>query len=163
MFESVTLGYEYMVMAVPASFEVNDRMKQYQISREAILNRSFLDESVPAVDLSLVANEPFLMLKKHHDAYRRSMDICAHAGFEPNIVMSFDQLQTAYNVARSGQTGIIFFRDGLLKYTENTEKLCYYKLGDPLAKRAILLTMKRYPGVGPTVDDFIKYLMLAKK
>lgn len=44
MFESVTLGYEYMVMAVPASFEVNDRMKQYQISREAILNRSFLDE-----------------------------------------------------------------------------------------------------------------------
>ena len=48
--------------------------------------------------------------------------------------MSFDQLQTAYNVARSGQTGIIFFRDGLLKYTENTEKLCYYKLGDPLAK-----------------------------
>ena len=77
--------------------------------------------------------------------------------------MSFDQLQTAYNVARSGQTGIIFFRDGLLKYTENIEKLCYYKLGDPLAKRAILLTMKRYPGVGPTVDDFIKYLMLAKK
>nr|WP_243019614.1 LysR family transcriptional regulator [Clostridium sp. AM30-24] len=163
MFESVTLGYEYMVMAVPASFEVNDRMKQYQISREAILNRSFLDDSVPAVDLSLVAKEPFLMLKKHHDAYRRSMDICAHSGFEPNIVMSFDQLQTAYNVARSGQTGIIFFRDGLLKYTENTEKLCYYKLGDPLAKRAILLTMKRYPGVGPTVDDFIKYLMLAKK
>ena len=50
-------------MAVPASFEVNDRMKQYQISREAILNRSFLDDSVPAVDLSLVAKEPFLMLK----------------------------------------------------------------------------------------------------
>ena len=59
MFESVTLGYEYMVMAVPASFEVNDRMKQYQISREAILNRSFLDDSVPGVDLSLVAKEPF--------------------------------------------------------------------------------------------------------
>ena len=36
------------------------------------------------------------------------MDICAHAGFEPKVIMYFDQLQTAYNVARSGQSGIIF-------------------------------------------------------
>ena len=91
------------------------------------------------------------------------MSICDHAGFEPNAVMYIDQLQTAYNVARSGQTGIIFFRDTLLKYTEKTEKLCYYKIDDPLARRPILLSMKRYPGVGPTVDDFIKYIMLSKK
>ena len=136
MFESVTLGYEYMIMA---------------------------DEAVRAVDLSKVSKEPFLMLKKNQDSYKRSMDICAHAGFEPKVIMYFDQLQTAYNVARSGQSGIIFFRDALLKYTEKTEKLCYYKIGDPLAKRAILLSMKRYPGVGATVDDFIKYILLAKK
>ena len=78
-----------------------------------------------------------MMLKKHHDSYHRGMNICAHAGFEPNIIMFFDQLQTAYNVARSGQAGIVFFRDGILKYTENTERLCCYKLGDPLAKRAM--------------------------
>ena len=121
------------------------------------------DEAVRAVDLSKVSKEPFLMLKKNQDSYKRSMDICAHAGFEPKVIMYFDQLQTAYNVARSGQSGIIFFRDALLKYTEKTEKLCYYKIGDPLAKRAILLSMKRYPGVGATVDDFIKYILLAKK
>lgn len=162
-FECIVLGYEYMVMAIPASFAVNDKLKDYQLSRESILNRSFLEDSVPAADLSLVAGEPFLMLKKHHDSYRRGMSICAHAGFEPNIVMYFDQLQTAYNVARSGQAGIIFFRDAMLKYSEPTEKLCYYKIGDPIAKRAILVTMKRYPGVGPTVDDFIKYILLTKK
>ena len=163
MFESVTLGYEYMIMAVPASFAVNEKLKEFQISRESILERSFLDEAVRAVDLSKVSKEPFLMLKKNQDSYKRSMDICAHAGFEPKVIMYFDQLQTAYNVARSGQSGIIFFRDALLKYTEKTEKLCYYKIGDPLAKRAILLSMKRYPGVGATVDDFIKYILLAKK
>jgi len=163
MFESVTLGYEYMIMEVPASFAVNEKLKEFQISRESILERSFLDEAVRAVDLSKVSKEPFLMLKKNQDSYKRSMDICAHAGFEPKVIMYFDQLQTAYNVARSGQSGIIFFRDALLKYTEKTEKLCYYKIGDPLAKRAILLSMKRYPGVGATVDDFIKYILLAKK
>ena len=107
--------------------------------------------------------ECFVQGAKNQDSYKRSMDICAHAGFEPKVIMYFDQLQTAYNVARSGQSGIIFFRDALLKYTEKTEKLCYYKIGDPLAKRAILLSMKRYPGVGATVDDFIKYILLAKK
>ncbi len=163
MFESVVLGYEYMIMAIPASFTVNEKLKDYRLSRESILSRSFLKDSVPAADLSLVAGEPFLMLKKHHDSYRRGMSICAHAGFEPNIAMSFDQLQTAYNVARSGQTGIIFFRDSMLKYSEPTEKLYYYKIGDPLSKRAILVTMKRYPGVGPTVDDFVKYILLTKK
>ena len=60
------------------------------------------------------------MLKKNQDSYKRSMDICAHAGFEPKVIMYFDQLQTAYNVARSGQSGIIFFRDALLKYTGKT-------------------------------------------
>ena len=30
MFESVTLGYEYMIMAVPASFAVNEKLKEFQ-------------------------------------------------------------------------------------------------------------------------------------
>ena len=107
MFESVTLGYEYMIMAVPASFAVNEKLKEFQISRESILERSFLDEAVRAVDLSKVSKEPFLMLKKNQDSYKRSMDICAHAGFEPKA-HDFDQLQTAYNVARERQSGIIF-------------------------------------------------------
>ena len=64
---------------------------------------------------------------------------------------------------RGADSPVSSFRDALLKYIEKTEKLCYYKIGDPLAKRAILLSMKRYPGVGATVDDFIKYILLAKK
>ena len=40
MFESVTLGYEYMIMAVPASFAVNEKLKEFQISRESILEFS---------------------------------------------------------------------------------------------------------------------------
>ena len=163
MFECVVLGYEYMIMAIPALFAVNKKLERYQISRESVLDRSFLDKSVPPVDLSMVAEEPFLTLKKNQDSYKRCMDICAHAGFEPNVTMYFDQLQTAYNVARSGQAGIVFFRDELLKYSEKTKRLCYYKIGDPLAKREVFLTMKRYPGVGKTVEDFIKYMMLVKK
>lgn len=161
-FETITLGYEYMVMAVPSSFEINQRLEPYQISRGQILDRDFLAAEVPAVDLKLVADQPFLMLKKNQDSYRRSMDICAHAGFEPTVALYLDQLLTAYNVARNGQSGIIFFRDTILKYTEETDRLKYYKLGDPLARREIRLSLKRFPGPTDTVDDFIKYILLSK-
>lgn len=162
VFESITLGYEYIIMAVPSSFEINKLLEPYQISREKILDRSFLDEEIPAVDLTLVAGEPFLMLKKNQDSYRRSMDICAHAGFEPKVVLHLDQLLTAYNVARNSQSGIVFFRDTILKYTEKTDRLKYYKLGDPLAKREIRISVKRFPGQSKAVDDFIKYVMLSQ-
>lgn len=162
MFESITLGYEYMVMAVPSSFEINRQLEPYEVSREKVLDRSFLEEDVPAVDLKLVAKEPFLMLKKNQDSYRRSLEICAHAGFEPRVTLQLDQLMTAYNVARNGQSGIIFFRDTLLKYTEKTDRLKYYKLGDPLAKREIRISVKRFPGPTKTVDDFIKYILLSQ-
>ena len=162
VFESITLGYEYMIMAVPSSWEINHVLEMYQIPGERILDRSFLDEKFLPVELSLVSDQPFLMLKKNQDSYRRSMEICSHAGFEPRVVLHLDQLLTAYNVARNGQSGIVFFRDTLLKYTEKTDKLKYYKLGDPLAKREIRLSVKRFPGPSKTVDDFVKYIMLSQ-
>lgn len=162
MFESIILGYEYMLMAVPSSFEVNERLKPYEITREKILDRSFLDEEYAAVDLKEVADQPFIMLKKNQDSYRRCIDICAHAGFEPKAVIYLDQLLTAYNVARNGQRGIIFFRDTILKYTEKTDRLKYYKIKDPLARREIRLSLKKFPGPTATVDDFIKYIMLSR-
>lgn len=161
MFETITLGYEYMIMAVPSSFKVNERLKMYEISRETILDRSFLDKKYAAVDLKMVADQPFIMLKKNQDSYRRCIDICAHAGFEPKAVIYLDQLLTAYNVARNGQSGIIFFRDTILKYTEKTDRLKYYKIEDLLARREIRLSLKKFPGPTETVDDFIKYIMLS--
>lgn len=161
MFENVALGCEYMLMAVPASFEINEELEACQISREQILDRSFLKKEIPAVDLRVAAAQPFLMLKKNQDSYRRCMDVCAHAGFEPRVVLYMDQLLTAYNVARNSQNGIIFFRDTILKYTEETDRLKYYKLSDPLARRNIGLSLKKFPGPTAAAEDFIKYVMLS--
>lgn len=162
IFESITIGKEYILLAVPSHFEINNRLLEYRLTSGQIRDRSFLSEQVPAVDLALLAEEPFLILKKQHDIYKRTMELCRNAGFEPKIRLYLDQLLTAYNIAKNGQ-GVTFFRNTLLDYTEETDKLAYYKLGDDVAVREIRISCKKYPEPSPLVNDFIKYLMLYRK
>lgn len=159
VFESIALGKEYILLAVPAQFEINQKLKEYRLTYEQIKSRSFLAHEIPAVDLALLADEPFLLLKKQHDIYKRSIELCRHAGFEPRPRLFLDQMLTAYNIAKDGK-GLTFFRNTLLYYTDETDKLCYYKLGDQTAVRTICLSYKKYPEPSPLADDFIKYMML---
>lgn len=159
VFESIPLGREYILLAVPSHFDVNERLAAYRLTGSQIKDLSFLSEEIPAVDLSLLKEEPFLLLKKQHDLYRRAMELCRRAGFEPNACLYLDQMLTAYNIAKDGQ-GITFFRNTLLKATEASDKLAYYKLGDEMASREILISYKKHPAPSPLSDDFIKYMML---
>lgn len=162
IFESISLGKEYILLAVPASFPINEKLTKYRLTYKQIRSRNFLAEEVPSVDLALLSKEPFLLLKKQHDIYRRAMELCRHAGFEPRPRLFLDQMLTAYNIAKNGQ-GITFFRNTLLDYTDETDKLCYYKLGDRTAVREIWLSCKKYPEPSPLADDFIKYMILNKE
>lgn len=162
IFESISLGKEYILLAVPAQFDINQKLKNYRLTYEQIRSRSFLADEIPAVDLALLANEPFILLRKQHDIYKRAVELCRHAGFNPQPQLFLDQLLTAYNIAKNGK-GVTFFRNTLLDYTGETDKLCYYKLGDKTAVREILLSYKKYPEPSPLADDFIKYMMLLKE
>ena len=158
LFDSYNLGKEYLLLAVPASFPVNRKAARYQIWREQILDRSFLRDDVPGVDLGLFRKEPFVLLKKNQDSYRRAIALCEEAGFEPDVTLYLDQLLTAYSVARNGQTGCVFFRDTIVQYAEDTDKLCYYKLGSPLAARDIRLSVRKNPRPTRLVRNFIRFI-----
>ena len=163
VFESVRLYREYLLVAVPASFPVNDKLKAYRITREQIIDRSFTEPGTPELDLRELQKEPFLLLKKHNDMYRRAMEMCRRAGFVPKTELYLDQMLTAYNIARNSQNGVTFFRDTILRYTEPTERLCYYLPKDRLSERDILLSWKKTPGLTSLGEDFVKFLMLSLK
>ncbi len=157
------LGREYLILGVPSSFAVNEQLKPFALDREQILTRSFLDPSVPEVDLSLLSDAPFILMKRTQDGYGRAQAICRQAGFEPKVSLYMDQLLTAYNVARNGQSACVFFRDTILRYTEPTSRLKYYKLGSPLAERSIWLSVRKTPKLSRLTEDFIRFLMLSMK
>ena len=161
-FESTVLGKEYILLAVPASFPVNEKLKEYRISRESIISRDFLKGDVPAVDLGFLKDEPFLLLKKKNDIRRRAEEMCRRAGFEVKMGLRLDQMLTAYNIARNSQNGATFFRDTILRYTEPTDRLCYYWIDDPLSERDILISWRKTPGLSALGEDFVKYLLLKR-
>ncbi|MCR5370897.1 MAG: LysR family transcriptional regulator [Clostridium sp.] len=163
VFDLTELGHEYLILGVPSSFPVTEKLREYELTRAQILDRSFLDDAVRSVDLSLLAEEPFIMMKKKQDSYARAMAICRQAGFVPKVSLYMDQLLTAYNVARNGQSGCVFFRDTILRYTEPTSRLKYYKVASDLAKRSIWLTVRKSPKPSRLAEDFIKYVMLNMK
>ena len=160
-FEAIPMGKEYILLAVPAKFPVNDALKKYRLTAEQVRDRSFLSPEIPAVDLSLLKEQPFLLLKRQHDMHRRAMELCRHAGFEPQVQLYLDQMLTAYNIAKNGQ-GITFFRDSMLNYMDDSDKLFYYKLQDETAVRQIWISCKKFPEPTPLADDFIKYMMLMR-
>ena len=162
-FETIRLDREYVLVAVPATFPVNESLKEYRLTQEQIADRSFLKEQVPRLPLSLLKEEPFLLLKDNNDMCRRAMEMCGRAGFDPRVALRTDQMLTAWNIARAGQTGVTFFRDTILRYTEPTDRLCYYYPDDELAERDILLSWKRFPGLTPLGEDFVRFLMLVRK
>lgn len=163
VFDVTELGREYLILGVPSSFAVNEQLKPFALDRGQILTRSFLDPSVPAVDLRLLSDAPFILMKRTQDSYGRVHAICRQAGFDPKVSLYMDQLLTAYNVARNGQSACVFFRDTILRYTEPTSRLQYYKLGSPLAERSIWLSVRKTPKLSRLTEDFIRFLKLSMK
>lgn len=149
---------ESLVLAVPASFEINKRLEAYRLSFDQIRDESYLDEAVPAVALEEFANEPFVLLKKGADLYSRAMRLCRDAGFTPRCDMYLDQMLTAYYVAKWG-SGVTFIRSSITKYAEPTGKLCFYKLAGEQTRRSIAIHYKRSAALSPAAKQFIRFLM----
>lgn len=157
LFESKVWYEETILLAVPREFPVNQGLEAYCLSAEDVRNGRHRQEEVPAVDLALFAQVPFVFLKKGNDLYQRAVTLCRNAGFTPNVVMQMDQLLTSYYVARDGK-GAAFLRDGLAQFMEREEKLCFYKLGDKNARRAVMFSWRKSAERSKPTRAFLRYV-----
>lgn len=136
------LGTEHIILCVPASFSVNDRLKDYRLSFDDVRSQHYLEDAVPAVPLGELRDVPFLIMKKGNDMYQRSIGMCKRAGFTPKIAMQLDQLLTAFFIASSG-AGAVFMRAELCRYLPSTDNMAFYKLNDQLATRPVYIACKK--------------------
>ena len=138
---SRTYREEMLLLAVPASFPVNDRLKEYQLSAEDIRTGRHWTEKTPSISLKLFREEPFVFLRPENDTGSRARRMCANQGFVPQIVFELDQQVTAFNIANSGM-GIAFVSDTLIRHSESHPAVLYYKIVDPEKKRKIFFYEK---------------------
>ena len=157
LFERRIWKQEHVILAVPSSFSVNETLKDRQLSVERILDRSYLKEEGLAVSAAHFAHEPFLFMKKGNDMYQRGMQICRNAGFRPEIIMYLDQLLTSFYIAADGR-GVCFLRDELLRYVPQDQRLCFYRVDDPLETRDVCLYYRKKELLRQPVKEFLEFL-----
>lgn len=149
---------EHILLAVPASYEVNTGLEAFQLCWEDIVSGECWSDAVPSVPLQTFSAQPYLFLKEGNDMYERAHHMCQNAGFSPKIVMYLDQLLTSYYIAREGH-GVCFIRAEMLSYLKKTDKLVFYKLDDPLTLRNVYLYSQNRNRNSPLLPSLINFLL----
>lgn len=153
---SMVVGREEVVLAVPANFEINKKLKAYCYRPGDKSSQIRSIQNTPGIDISHFREEPFVLLREGNDTYTRAMQICKNGGFLPNIVLKVDSVMTAYHLAMAG-TGIAFVRDSLLR-NEQSDRLCIYRLNDPLSLRRIMLYHRTEDAASSVTETFLSYM-----
>ena len=133
---TVPWSMEELVLAVPAWYDINEDLTEYQYSFEEYLNRDEPDLMKPCVPLEKFADQPFLILSEENDLHNRAIHMCQNAGFDPDIKLMMDQLMTAYYLTCEGQ-GITFIRSAIPEHVVATDNIVFYRIGDKLARRNV--------------------------
>lgn len=159
-YERQFFAREHLILAVPASYEINDNLMKYRLTFQDIIDRKHLDESVPRVSLKKFKSLPFLALRPGNDLYERSLQMFNQAGISPDTYMFFDQIPTTYFMALHGY-GFTIIRDttlGIVPPASNDKpEVYFYKIDDPLSERNVSFYYKSSLYLPPAVQSFLEY------
>lgn len=158
--ESSVWASEELILAVPAEYALNKRLKRYCYSFEEFLARGHGGRKKPPVALEAFRDESFILLKDGNDSNTRGMEMCRNAGFTPKVTFYLSQMMTAYYLVCEGQ-GVSFLRSTIPEYVTPARSVMFYQLKDPLAQRKIYLSwLKR--GGSPMRQRLIDFLLEEK-
>lgn len=146
---------ESLLLAVPKSFEPEERYKKFTLSYEDVLQNKHLKD-VNTLPLTAFSDKPFILLSTDNDTGRRAETLLKKHGVKPKVLFNLDQQVTAYNVCLSG-LGITLVSDTLVKKLGKSNGVSYYKIGDSLALRKIYLCHKKNHYLSVAVKKFIEY------
>lgn len=155
IFERRIFRKEYLVLAVPGPLAINQRLKQFQIAEESIRDQSFLEDSVPAVNLKLFDGVPFIMLKSENDTGTRAAELCHQDGFVPEVLFELDQQMTSYNITCSGM-GASFISDTLITSVSTLADVVFYKLDKEKSSRNLYFYWNKGRYFSKIMEEFLK-------
>lgn len=157
IFNFIPWKEEYLLLAVPASFDINEKLLDARLTFTDIQKKTKFFESCKPISLSYFAKCDFVMMKRGNDGYNRGLTMCHNAGFKPNVSLYVDQMTTNYSAAKQGH-GCAFLRSEIIDYMPETNDLYFYKIDDPLTIRNINIYYKKTGELSKTAQKFIEFL-----
>ncbi len=153
---------ETLLLAVPGKLEINNSLKEYQLTLNDIKKNRHNKKDFPCISLDNFKDEPFIFLKHENDTGKRAKRLCRKHGFLPNVIFELEQQVTAFNVACSGM-GICFVSDTLIKNINSQQNIIYYKLTDEEINRNIYFYVKSNRYISYACRRFIDMNCTEKK
>ena len=145
---------ERLLLAVPKDFAVNQELEPMRITAKEIQSGRYLKK--PAVDLTKLQKEPFVLLNGENDTGKRAEMLFKKYNITPKVLFRLDQQITAYNISCSG-IGISFVSDTLIKSIAFSNEIALYNLATPLSERKIYLYHKKNHYQSIACREFIEY------
>ena len=152
---SMKFGSEEVILAVPVSFAINERLRDHCFCPGNMSNGIHGIYETKPIGAGAFREIPFVFQREGNDSHTRGMRICENAGFAPRVILQADTSMTGYQLAIAGN-GAFFVRDSVL-WIEASDKLCYYKLDDPLTLRDIFLYY-RLDGRSRVEDTLLSFI-----
>ncbi|MCZ8511282.1 LysR family transcriptional regulator [Paenibacillus filicis] len=105
------------------------------------------------VEIALLQDEPFIALKKGQGFRQITLELCEHAGFEPNIVFESSNIETVQSLVAAGM-GIAFVPDMVSRGRWSELAPAYLPLaGTPTRTLVVAYRKGRY--LSKAVDAFM--------
>ena len=156
-YETYLYGPEYILLAVPKSFEVNDRLKMYQLPSTIIHGSDYLEDYIHEVPIREFADYPFILVKPNNHTRVVSDQILQANHMHPKTLFEVDQQMTAYNITSTG-LGISFVSDTLVNFVPDDSDIIYYKLDMRYASRSLYFCWKAGRYMTRAMQEFLKML-----
>ena len=156
IYEKKIFMEEHLILAVPAAFESNKKVRKYQMTAEDIRNDLHLDPIFPGVPLQNFKDVPFVVLRSHNDTRERVEAICRRAGMQPKYSLKLNQLLTTYHLTEYGM-GASFVSDTVVKSLPADAGVVFYKIDDPKTVREVYLYYRKNKYLTRSMSEFIKF------
>ncbi len=146
---------EELLLAVPATFESNNEVKECALKSQDIKKNKHKKKKMNSVSLKSFEKEPFVILRAHSDTRKRVEEMFKRANIQPNIQLKLNQILTTYHLTEQGM-GISFVSDTVIKRMENNPQIIYYKIDDPYTEREVNLYYKKNKYLTKAMEEFIR-------
>ena len=155
LFSQRILGTERLLLAVHKGFRQDDRLADFRMTYQDILEKQHIKPGKPVVSVRDFSGIPFIALREGNDTRYRMDALFSAAGETPNIQLEVDQLATAYNIS-CNKLGATLVSDTLVYKGSPNPDMDFYILDCETAKRPIYLYHKRSRYITLAMQKFME-------
>ncbi|MDO7905012.1 LysR family transcriptional regulator [Paenibacillus sp. JX-17] len=136
----IPIGEERIDLAVPPN--------------HPLAQRPLGTDGIQRVKLSELREEPFVLLKKGQGLRKLTFDLCANAGFEPQVVFESNNIETIQSLVATGM-GVTLVPHFIARATRSEFVPAYLQLEEPSPSRTLVIAYRSGRYLSKAAEAFI--------